>query len=128
MEVLKPILKKHPDFATAFSEMGESCLHAASIMGHIPVTEAVLKAGGNPNVRSTFAQGLRMTPLSWNVFGGHVENAQVLLEAGADVNMPFDHMTAEGKETVTVLDTRTTISCSTTRIWWMIHNINRISK
>lgn len=104
MEVLESMLETHPAFATAHSQMGESCLHAASILGQTAATKAVLKAGGDPDARSTFAQGLRMTPLSWNVFGGHVENARVLLEAGADVNMDFDRMTKEGKEAVTVLD------------------------
>lgn len=104
MEVLEIMIEEHPDFPTSQSKEGESCLHAAGILGQAAVTKAVLKAGGNPNQRSTFAQGLRMTPLSWNVFGGHVENAKLLLEAGADVNMDFDHLTKGGNEMVTVLD------------------------
>lgn len=104
MEVVEIMLEEHPEFVTGQSTQGESCLHGAGILGQMAVTKAVLKAGGNPNQRSTFAQGLRMTPLSWNVYGGHVENARVLLEAGADVNMDFDHTIKGGEEMVTVLD------------------------
>jgi Ankyrin repeats (3 copies) len=104
MEVLEIMLEEHPDFVAGQSQQGESCLHAAGILGQTAVTKAVLKAGGDPNVRSTFAQGLRMTPLSWNVFGGHVENARVLLEAGAKVNLDFDHMIKGGGEKITALD------------------------
>lgn len=34
-----------------------------------------------------------MHPLSWNVYGGHLENIRLLLENGADVNLDFDSMT-----------------------------------
>jgi hypothetical protein len=40
-------------------------------------------------------QGLRMHPLSWNIYGGHVDNAALLLEYGADVNADFDSMKKE---------------------------------
>jgi hypothetical protein len=44
-----------------------------------------------------------MHPLSWNVYGGHLENIRLLLEAGANVNMDFDSMGPDGAPT-TVLD------------------------
>ena len=44
-----------------------------------------------------------MHPLSWNVYAGHLENIQLLLEHGADVNMDFDSMT-QPPTPVTVLD------------------------
>ena len=43
-----------------------------------------------------------MHPLSWNVYGGHVDNIQVLLENGASVNLDFDSMDKRGP--VTSLD------------------------
>jgi ankyrin repeat protein len=48
---------------------------------------------------------LRMTPLSWNVFGGHLETAKALLDGGAQVNLDVD-TTANGNglRKVTVLD------------------------
>lgn len=43
-----------------------------------------------------------MHPLSWNVYGGHVDNIKVLLENGATVNLDFDSMDNRGP--VTSLD------------------------
>jgi ankyrin repeat protein len=43
-----------------------------------------------------------MHPLSWNVYGGHVDNVQVLLENGASTNLDFDSMDNRGP--VTSLD------------------------
>jgi ankyrin repeat protein len=59
--------------------------------------------GANPNARSTFEQGLRMHPLSWNVYGGHIENIRLLLKHGADVNLDFDSM-GQPPEPVNALD------------------------
>jgi hypothetical protein len=70
----------------------------------------VLQAGGDANIRSTFTGGLRMTPLSWNVYGGHLEAAKVLLQHGAQVNLDFD--APNGKDSikkVTVYDALTDI-------------------
>jgi hypothetical protein len=44
-----------------------------------------------------------MHPLSWNVYGGHVETATILLEGGADVNLDVDDM-YNPSQPVTVLD------------------------
>jgi ankyrin repeat protein len=112
-QVLEIMLEEYPDFSTGQSKQGESCLHAAAIYGRTSITQYVLNHGGNPNQRSTFAQGLRMTPLSWNVYGGHVDTARALLEAGADVNMDFDSSSSSSSssakkngqpELITVLD------------------------
>ena len=97
------VLEEHPDFVNRQSVNGEGCLHVAGIMGQTKVTQTALQAGADPNQRSTFEAGLRMTPLSWNVYGGHVETARALLEGGADVNMDFDNM-MNPEEAVTVLD------------------------
>jgi ankyrin repeat protein len=43
-----------------------------------------------------------MHPLSWNIYGGHVDNVKMLLEHGANVNLDIDSMNNIGK--VTVLD------------------------
>lgn len=64
------------------------------------MTLALLQAGADPNVRSTYEHGLRMHPLSWNVYGGHVKNVQLLLEYGADPNFDVDHMESGARETV----------------------------
>ena len=101
---LTTLLEAHPDWVHAATENGESCLHLTGIMGQTDVTRLLLEKGANPNVRSTFEQGLRMHPLSWNVYGNHYDNAQLLLEAGADVNADFDLLLGEVLEVVTVLD------------------------
>jgi len=89
-EKLKTIFETHPDWVHAVTDNGESCLHLTGIMGQTEVTRLLLQRGADPNIRSTFSEGLRMHPLSWNVYSNHVDNARLLLEAGADVNADFD--------------------------------------
>lgn len=103
LDVIEVALKESPSFVHKKSPMGESCLHVAGIKGQTQVTKRLLEAGADPNVRSDFEQGLRMNPLSWNVYGGHIETARTLLEGGANVNLDFDHM-IRPTEKVTVLD------------------------
>lgn len=106
VEVVQQALQEHPDWINGRSEQGEACLHVAGIYGKPDVTKILLEAGADPNVRSTFEYGLRMTPLSWNVYAGHIETARVLLETGkANVNLDFDAMgPAETKRRVTCYD------------------------
>ena len=73
-------------------------------MGKAETAEFLLKKGANPNIRSTSEKGLRMHPLSWNVYAGHVPASKVLLEHGADVNLPYDDLGNDGTQ-VTVWDT-----------------------
>jgi ankyrin repeat protein len=47
-----------------------------------------------------------MHPLSWNVYGGHVESVKLLLESGAQVNADVDSGDGSGSK-ITVLDTCT---------------------
>ncbi len=75
----------------------------AGIYGASTVTRTVLLKGADPNVRSTYEHGLRMHPLSWNVYGGHVTNVRLLLEHGADPNLDVDPMET-GAAPETVLD------------------------
>jgi ankyrin repeat protein len=103
IDALKAMLAVHPSWVHRRSEQGESCLHVAGILGQQEVTSLVLNAGGDPNIRSTFALGLRMHPLSWNVYHGHVGNVRRLLQGGANVNLDVDHMSNKGTA-VTVLD------------------------
>ena len=84
--------------------MGETCLHLAGIPGSATITAELIQRGADPNVRSTFYKGLRMHPLSWNVYGGHVEAVKVLLNNGADVNLDYDDPAYDGTK-ITVLDT-----------------------
>ena len=103
LDDIEAALVGHPEWVNGRSESGETCLHVAGIKGQSEVSQLILKLGGDANVRSTYAGGLRMHPLSWNVFGGHVENARVLLEVGqADVNSDYD---SSNGSPITVMDT-----------------------
>ena len=44
-----------------------------------------------------------MHPLSWNVYGGHYDNIELLLQHGANVNADFD-LKAGDDTIITVLD------------------------
>jgi ankyrin repeat protein len=103
LQGIRKALKEHPAWVNTISGTGESCLHLAGIYGHTEVTELLLLNGADPNIRSTWEEGLRMHPLSWNVYGGHVENVKLLLEHGADVNADFDSMSKD-KNPVTAMD------------------------
>ena len=100
---IKTYLSEHPDWVNARTENGEACLHLTGIHGHSDVTEYLLVNGADPNIRSTYEHGLRMHPLSWNIYGGHVGNVDLLLKHGADPNLDFDGM-GKAKEAVTALD------------------------
>jgi Ankyrin repeats (3 copies) len=104
LDVVKSSVKQNPSWVHERTENGETCLHLTGIYGHSDVTKFLLSEGhADPNIRSTYEQGLRMHPLSWNVFGGHYDNIQLLLEYGADVNLDFDSMDGSGAK-VTALD------------------------
>jgi hypothetical protein len=45
-----------------------------------------------------------MHPLSWNVYGGHLENIRLLLQHGADVDLDFDSMVGSPPQPVTSFD------------------------
>jgi ankyrin repeat protein len=105
MNIVVQLVQEHPEYVIGYSKNGESCLHVAGILGQSNVTQFILLKGGNPNQRSLNKQGLRMTPLSWNVYGNHIENVKLLLDAGANVNLDFDYMTNDGTyDKFTVLD------------------------
>ncbi len=95
-------LEENPGWVNAHTENGETCLHLTAIYGIAKVTKILLEKGANPNIRSTYEKGLRMHPLSWNVYGGHLANIELLLDNGADVNLDFDSMI--DNEPVTSLD------------------------
>jgi hypothetical protein len=100
---IKTYLSEHHGWVNARTDNGEACLHLTGIHGHTDVTEYLLVNGADPNIRSTYEHGLRMHPLSWNIYGGHVGNVHLLLTHGADPNLDFDGM-GRSKEAVTALD------------------------
>ena len=100
---VQALLERNPQYAKKQSSDGETCLHVAGILGQTDVTKLALKHGADPNSRSGYSGGLRMTPLAWNTYGGHVETAKALLEGGADPNLDMDDMKDQMVK-VTVLD------------------------
>lgn len=107
IETVKEFVENDSYYVTAYSKNGgESCLHVAGILGQSLVTQYILQNNGNPNQRvsKNIQSGLRMTPLSWNVYGNHIDNVQLLLKAGADVNLDFDYVIDGTLQKVTVLD------------------------
>ena len=106
MDILQNAMETNPQWVHKATADGEHCLHLAAIQGQPEVTAYMLKQGADPNVRTTFAAGLRMHPLSWNVYAGHYESVKVLLDGGADINLDFDDM-GENPNKVTVLDVST---------------------
>jgi ankyrin repeat protein len=103
MDILEASIAEHPLWLNGRSESGETCLHVAGIMGQPEVSRFLLKKGADVNIRSSYEGGLRMHPLSWNVYGGHYDNIEVLVvEYKADVNLDFDD--SKGKP-ITCLDT-----------------------
>jgi ankyrin repeat protein len=103
MDIVQASIEEHPGWLNGRSESGETCLHVAGIIGQPEVSRYLLKKGADVNIRSSYEGGLRMHPLSWNVYGGHYENIEVLVvEFKAGVNHDFDD--SKGKP-ITCLDT-----------------------
>mmetsp|Transcript_9468 Transcript_9468/g.15744 ORF Transcript_9468/g.15744 Transcript_9468/m.15744 type:complete len:187 (-) Transcript_9468:101-661(-) len=103
IDVIKASLAEHPTWLNGRSENGETCMHVAGIEGQAAVSHYLLQQGADVNIRSSFEGGLRMHPLSWNVYGGHYENIEVLVGAGkADVNLDYDDSKGNA---ITSLDT-----------------------
>ena len=61
---VKALLERNPHFARKQSKDGETCLHVAGILGQTEVTKLALVHGADPNARSGYSGGLRMTPVS----------------------------------------------------------------
>lgn len=93
-DTIRKLLDKHgKDLANLKTKEGETCLHLCSIdtTGQaVHIAKALLEAGADPNVRTTFEQGQRMTPLSWHTYAGNYDIVELLLDAGANINEDFD--------------------------------------
>ena len=66
---------------------GETALHTCGISGSAAVARLLLEAGADVDARVTAARGLQMTPLTWFVYGLHLEGAKVLLAHKATLNL-----------------------------------------
>ena len=81
-------LQRHPGQKDAFSPDGWSLLHLAAYGGEERTVRAVLEAGAvlHPLAKSKYSPG--NTPLHAAIAAGKVNAAQLLIDAGADVNFP----------------------------------------
>ena len=103
VDKFRNVLEMNPHWIHSRTKAGETCLHLTGIYGNTAITELLLHNGADPNIRTSFEKGLRMHPLSWNIYGGHLQNIILLLENGADINLNFDSMKGDNK-IVTSLD------------------------
>ncbi len=107
LSTVQTLLEIDPSLIHKTTASGEHCLHLCALEGATDIVQLLLEAGADPDVRSTWEQGLRMHPLSWNTFYGRHEIVELLLKHGADVNADFDLGTSDAfgaKEGTTVLD------------------------
>lgn len=88
-------------YAGAASAEGETPLHLTCIHGYANAQLPLIEAGANLDARSTGEKSLRMTPLTWCAYGGHLQAVENLLTAGADPNLVVDD---EQGNLITVLD------------------------
>jgi len=104
--MFKTLVENDPSLVHKTTTSGEHCLHLCALEGATDIAQFLLDAGADPNIRSTWAQGLRMHPLSWSTFYGRHEIIELLLKHGADVNADFDlgKQDAGGAKKGTVLD------------------------
>ena len=86
IEIVRTLIDAGADVNTTQSKYKETPLHYATRSGNRTISEALLKAGGNPNVQSKNGS----TPLQYAVSDGHVEIAKLLLENGADPEIRND--------------------------------------
>ena len=73
-----------------YSRDGEHCLHLSALSGNTQIVKTLLEKGADPDIRSTYSEGLRMHPLSWSTYYGRHEIISLLLDYGADPNADFD--------------------------------------
>jgi ankyrin repeat protein len=91
---------------------GFTALVAAALSGNAKVVDLLLRRGADPNAVAELERGILQTPAGVAASMGHAECLQLLMAAGADVNVqggPFNHCallgaaTTPSKETVHLL-------------------------
>ena len=84
---LEQLLGEDPEGARMWSPDGFTALHYAAFFGSPEAVRALVAAGADLEARSTNQQfAPEATPLHSAVAAGRMDNAEVLLEAGADPN------------------------------------------
>jgi ankyrin repeat protein len=84
---LEEVLREDPELARAFSSDGFTALHYAAFFGSPGAVRALVAAGADLEARSTNQEfAPEATPLHSAAAAGRMDNAEVLLEAGANPN------------------------------------------
>ncbi len=87
-QVLQELLQQQPMLAQEFATDGFTALQLAAFFGHAEAMKVLLVAGANP---SSFSKGyLKTSPLLAALASPKPNNAQMLIEAGADLNVRGD--------------------------------------
>ena len=85
---LEQLLGEDPEGARMWSPDGFTALHYAAFFGSPEAVRALVAAGADLEARSTNQEfAPEATPLHSAVAAGRMDNAEVLLEAGADPNV-----------------------------------------
>eukprot|EP00656_Telonema_subtile_P009422 TRINITY_DN14420_c0_g1_i2.p1 TRINITY_DN14420_c0_g1~~TRINITY_DN14420_c0_g1_i2.p1 ORF type:complete len:194 (+),score=55.54 TRINITY_DN14420_c0_g1_i2:117-698(+) len=99
---VQQLLEQDASIANYATVEGETPLHVSCISGKPDLVRLLLAAGGAVDARAFGEHSLKMTPLSWCVFGGFKEAVEVLVTEGkADVNKVF---LDESGKSITVMD------------------------
>ena len=84
---LDELLREDPELARASSPDGFTALHYAAFFGSPEAVRALVAGGADLEARSTNKEfAPEATPLHSAVAAGRIDNAEALLEAGADPN------------------------------------------
>jgi ankyrin repeat protein len=84
---LEELVREDPQLARAWTPDGFTALHYAAFFGSPAAVRALIAGGADLEARSTNEEfAPQATPLHSAVAAGRMDNAQALLEAGADPN------------------------------------------
>ena len=84
---VEELLREDPELAKAWTTDGFTALHYAAFFGSPAAVRALVAAGADLEARSTNQEfAPEATPLHSAVAAGRMDNAEALLEAGADPN------------------------------------------
>lgn len=83
LTTVQQLLTEYPDAIHARGGiMGSTPLHFAAASGHLPIVQALIRAGADVNAREAASDS---TPIHWASAHGHLEVVQALVGSGAEI-------------------------------------------